>query len=313
MQPQFQVARSRLALTLIELIVVIAVMAILLGLTLVLFPRLQDSQRVAKGADVLQGQLFLAKQMALRDQMPYGVRLIPDPADGLIHQLQLIEQPLPFTSGVVTSVSSTATPTTPPSYQVTLSAAFATGTIQTGDFLDLTPNDCYTEPNSTHALHYIVSAHPPNTLLVLTQPILPSPVPAELALPYRVIRSPRPALGINSVSLPDDVVIDCPLSASHPAAPPGWAWPVGSLGLPPAGPQDILFAPSGKALGTRGGHGKVILWLYDPTNGTPEQALVAVHELTGCITAQPVNINRSLGVPPGNPYWFVQDGRTSGM
>src|SRR5437773_570835 len=90
----------RPAFTLVELIVAILVVAAIAGLIVGLVPRLQDSQRVSKGADTVQGYLFLAKQVALRDQQPRGVRfLLSNPAqggDGLVHSLQLIEQPASF-------------------------------------------------------------------------------------------------------------------------------------------------------------------------------------------------------------------------
>src|SRR5215467_6354183 len=92
----------RSAFTLVELIVVIGILAALAALIVLIVPRLQDSQRVAKGADVLQGQLFLAKQMALRDQQPRGVRLIQGPNAGQYTSVQLIEQPLAYSVGQAT-------------------------------------------------------------------------------------------------------------------------------------------------------------------------------------------------------------------
>src|SRR5262245_28911603 len=121
----------RPAFTLVELIVVIAIIAGLAALIVLIFPRLQDSQRVAKGGDVLQGQLFLAKQMALRDQLPRGVGLLLGPTAGQYTSLQLVEQPLPYTVGQATGIAnfgnniytnSTASTTPPGKYDIQFTA-----------------------------------------------------------------------------------------------------------------------------------------------------------------------------------------------
>jgi prepilin-type N-terminal cleavage/methylation domain-containing protein len=328
----------RSAFTLVELIVVIGILAALAALIVLIFPRLQDSQRVAKGADVVQGQLFLAKQMALRDQAPRGLRFIPDPNDQLIHSVQLIEQPLPYNVGTVTSIN-TATNV------VTLSvlvANFASGTIQQGDFLDLyAAGDSYTS-GTPHAMHYIssVSSNAQGfvTLTLATTPTGTIQTPCT----YRVVRSPRPMVGINPLNLPEDVVVDWSLAAykpsppnpppptvQHPAPCPTVAAGQGAFGslnlnLSPSGTLDILFDTSGSVLGVPGA-GKIVLWVYDSTTGwtyntitglsiapvsaspgTPEQILVAVYTRTGSIVAQPANTG-------GSPYSFITDGNTSGM
>src|SRR5436305_1816449 len=99
------VPRRRPSFTLVEMIVVIAIIALLAALAVLILPALQNNQRVASGADAVQGQLFIAKQMALRDQQPRGVRLIP--GNNGFTSLQLIEQPAPYTNGAVYGASAT--------------------------------------------------------------------------------------------------------------------------------------------------------------------------------------------------------------
>ena len=89
----------RPAFTLVELIVAMAVIAVLAGLAVLIFPRLQDSQQASKAAEQVQGTYFAARLMAMRDQLPRGVRLVPTlDTDGVyrVHQLQYIEQPAYF-------------------------------------------------------------------------------------------------------------------------------------------------------------------------------------------------------------------------
>src|SRR5207253_1960644 len=69
--------QRRTAFTLIELIVVIAIIAVLAGMVYMIGPVLQRSQAASRGAEMVQSQLFNAKQIALRDKALYGIRLLP--------------------------------------------------------------------------------------------------------------------------------------------------------------------------------------------------------------------------------------------
>jgi prepilin-type N-terminal cleavage/methylation domain-containing protein len=331
--------RSRLsprpAFTLVELVVVIGIVLVLAALTIMIFPRLQDSTRVAKGADVVQGQVFLAKQLALRDGLPRGVRLIQDPSDNLVHSLQIIEQPMPYLTGQVTGISAFPPPPGQTSWLVQFGQDpktgvwpdFSNGVVQGGDYLDMhAGGDSYTT-SLPHAMHVITGVINPTYIpgATPTYPTLsiafdnspnstwnPTTGATAMTFPclYQIVRQPRPMVGVNAVTLPTDVVVDCPLAPSHPALGT-------SLGLPSSGNQDILFDPSGKVLGSAGTNGKVVLWVYDWTTGNgvpagtqpgaPEQTLVAVFTRTGNIVAQPVNVSGT------DPYANVKDGATSGM
>lgn len=86
---------QRPAYTLIELMVVVGLIVLLATLTVaVANSSLVDSYKVVGGADRLSGWLITAKQRALRDKTPVGVRLIRD-ADNpnFCRQAQLVEMP----------------------------------------------------------------------------------------------------------------------------------------------------------------------------------------------------------------------------
>jgi prepilin-type N-terminal cleavage/methylation domain-containing protein len=288
------------AFTLVELIVVIAVIAALAALVVLLFPRLQDSQRVAKGADVLQGQLFLAKQMAARDQLPRGVRLIQGPNAGQYTSVQLIEQPLSYAVGQATGAANPSTYMAS-GYDVKFNTTqqpapnFGNNTVQVGDYLDLSPAlDSYTLGTYPRAMHVITAVNFNNmtsdwVLTIATQPssTLYGVSATNATMPgqpwnYRVVRSARAMVAQQPVSLPEDVAITLPTGSA----------------------TDILFDPSGVVLGS--GPGKFVYLLQDPTGGTPEQTLVAVFSRAGNIMAQPI-------APGADPYLYIKDGSTSGM
>jgi prepilin-type N-terminal cleavage/methylation domain-containing protein len=333
----------RRGLTLVELLVVIAIAVGLAGLAVLVFPRLQDSQRSAKGADIVQGQLFIAKQMALRDQQPRGIRLlstgtffIPVVVNGVtvnvpqFDQLQLIEQPPAYTNGVVQNpavVPNAQWPVDPnngwfivtflPDPTSGATADFSTGAVLPGDLLDLSAaNDSYTV-NAPGGMHIIMkvqaaTATTPPMVWVLTQPQI-SYTGSPLPFYYRIIRSPRPLTGQKPVSLPNGIVVD---AASTSLAYAGKKPVVGSLITADTdGNFDFLFDPSGKMLRASGTQGKAVLWVKDVSGNAfdADQTLVAIYTRTGLITAQPVNLNPAIGPPNLYYYAFVTDGATSGM
>jgi hypothetical protein len=86
---------QRAAYTLIELMVVVGLIVLLATLTVaVANSSLIDSYKIVGGADRISGWLLTAKQRALRDKTPVGVRLLRDTENpNFIRQAQLVEMP----------------------------------------------------------------------------------------------------------------------------------------------------------------------------------------------------------------------------
>jgi prepilin-type N-terminal cleavage/methylation domain-containing protein len=125
--------RPRAAFTLVEMLVVLTIILVLAALSVTLIPTVGEKQRVGNGAGQLQSWLSIARQWALRDQVPTGVRLllptqplVNQPGFVLATQVQYIQQPDPFTGGYVTITLGTpqGAPLIPPAAQsFTLTAA----------------------------------------------------------------------------------------------------------------------------------------------------------------------------------------------
>src|SRR5262245_32805075 len=83
--------RTRRGITLVELLVVLAIMTALFGLVAAVAPRFGDRQRPSRGAAQLQSWLTLARNRALRDQRPRGIRMpsIPNNAGGYAYITEL--------------------------------------------------------------------------------------------------------------------------------------------------------------------------------------------------------------------------------
>src|SRR3954462_15967485 len=86
--------RTRRGFTLIELLVVLSIMVALFAIVAAIGPRFAERQRVNRGASQVQGWLLIAKQRALRDYAPRGIRLQHGPQ--YITPLQHVEQAEPY-------------------------------------------------------------------------------------------------------------------------------------------------------------------------------------------------------------------------
>ena len=105
---------GRRGFTLVELLVVMALIAVLAALTIAFFPNAASSARESRAAVQVQSWLNIAKQRALRDQAPRGLRLwiVPPPGaivTGIVPILnavtdcQYLEQPEDYSVGAIQS------------------------------------------------------------------------------------------------------------------------------------------------------------------------------------------------------------------
>src|SRR4051812_40792408 len=89
--------RTRRGVTLIELLIVLALLATLATLIIAAAPRFGERQRATQGAALLQSVLNLPRQRALRDGRPVGIRLPsqgpPNPTPFYVRELLYIEMP----------------------------------------------------------------------------------------------------------------------------------------------------------------------------------------------------------------------------
>jgi prepilin-type N-terminal cleavage/methylation domain-containing protein len=125
---------TRRAFTLVEMIVVIAIVVILAGLAVLLIPQLQDNQHVVSAADQLSGTLLLTRQWARRDQLPRGVRLnLALDSAGLmrVHTIQIMEQPDYFVSSPTMAIIGMTNPNGAPDPGGNLPNTFLAGGIIT--------------------------------------------------------------------------------------------------------------------------------------------------------------------------------------
>jgi type II secretory pathway pseudopilin PulG len=325
-----------------ELIVVMALILFLAGLTLLFWPDMSDQQRAPRGAMTVQQTLLNARNRALRDQAPRGVRLnrMKDPNTNqytdLVQTLQYLEQPDdfvvqpgvrkdPFDATRFLPVRRLYTPGAPPNLsQLTLEdpdagapsvTNFSGGAGADQSLWPVQPGD-YLEVNGGR-VYQITAVSADGNTLTLASP-LPVAVPqaasgqvGQSISNYRIIRAPRPS-SEDPVALPADIVVDLSTNATYGNPLPIRTVVVDPTTTPPTTRTfvDILFAPSGAVVGQGTAGDALFLWVRDSqqpdaTKGDP--TLVAVQVRTGAILAYQVD------TVSGNPYTFARSGRASGL
>lgn len=215
----------RSGFTLVELLVVIALIAVIASLGLLMFPGYSEREQVASGASRLQGAFNAAKTRALLDRAPRGVRLLPDEdpsvATLFYTQIQFLEQPEDFgdTNSFVTS---------PDGQTLNFINADLSGGDTTGNPSNWpVQNRDYIQIGGSGLMHQLINVGANSALLLPT-----SNLPSKITTPatFRIVRQPR-VQADETLRMPANVGIDMNASRDIPFT---------------AGqPLDIMFAPSG--------------------------------------------------------------------
>jgi len=299
--------RSRLAkrkgITLLELLVAMTLILVLASLTVLFMPNISEQARAARGGVMLQGWLNDAKQRALRDQGPRGLRLFID-SDSMVgsriivKKFQYVEQPDDYVVGQIQTMGY-GTPT-PDTTKVVLSVSLNVDAdpnnwaVQTGDYLEVLGGG---------TVHRII-VDPSNGNLIALQSPLPYAIGPTSS--FRIIRSPRPT-GDELLELPDQVGVDITQNVTYTRQP-------GDFTLP--GYFDVLFAPSGEVITSGVTRATLDFWVRDYNSSTDPLAgdptILAVYVRSGAVAAHPPATMPAAPPPNWTPYAYVEDGRSSG-
>jgi prepilin-type N-terminal cleavage/methylation domain-containing protein len=315
----------RWAFTLIEMLVVIALILILLTIAAAMFPRFAENHRIVKGADQLQGWLLNAKQRALRDRLPTGVRFLIE--QGVVKEMLYVQQVEDYTAGRFVALQQPFTD--PRGFVCNFQGVDFRGpglrddapenwTVQAGDYLEFFGGGLVREiwwvPDATRVYIPPTSTPPPQT-------------PPTGTSSYRIIRQPRPVAGESPLTLPQNIVID-PRPIRSQDVPLRRVYFAGQAGSPTNNPRparefaEILFAPGGGVVGKgTTSRENIILWVRDVTkDDSPLESaplLVSIHIRTGLISVHPVDPTSGNQFLPPDPrctwFNFTRDGRSSGL
>src|SRR2546429_698108 len=98
--------RPRGGFTLVELLVAIGLLLVLMTLAILIIPSINNAQQATQAGTQLQQWLEIAKQSAMRDRAPRGIRLLPGKGTSATVQvtdLEFLEQPPDLYLGSVTT------------------------------------------------------------------------------------------------------------------------------------------------------------------------------------------------------------------
>jgi len=292
------------------MLVVITIILAISALAYAVFPK-QSDRKMTYGADRLQAWLLSAKQQAKRDQRATGLRLIPNAAgiNTLIYVQQLDDfaPPDPAT-GLPSTCTCAGTALVTFNQAGILLGNFAAGgqiqgNAQTGGDLAPVSSGDYIEFYRGGSVYQIASVAASGTTLTLTGN---GPITGAAAS-YRIIRQPRPLMGQEDLTLPDDIIIDftnVPSGSTPKSVVPTRAVLDSTTSVPTLF-SEIVFGPAGNVIGQNSGQDKVYLWLTDST-GVAQPLILALQVRTGLVGVHPVG-------SAGNEYQFAKDGRSSGM
>jgi prepilin-type N-terminal cleavage/methylation domain-containing protein len=304
MYTTIKIANRRDAFTLIEMLVVIAIIITLAALAAAFAPRIDDNQKLTRAVDNLEQWLLTAKMRAKRDRLATGLRFVQAPGDapGTYSQFQYIQQPEPL-SGSFTSGGSLGP------YLVSAGG----GTVTFGN-VDFTlggvpyPNQWLVQPGDYLEINgggvfLINGVTSPTTLTLNTTSGYASSL--NITTPttnFRILRQPRILIGEEPLTLPNNY-------AANFGNIPGTTSPGCNVLPGPSGNYEILFSPTGAVIGTNAG--TPILWIsvWDTTMETLDPnrvGIVGIQARSGFIGAYGVSLS-------GNPFLFVQTARESGL
>jgi prepilin-type N-terminal cleavage/methylation domain-containing protein len=312
----------RPAFTLVELLVVIAIIGVLAGLAIYFVPSIQTSERAARGGANLQSWLQAARQRAIRDQAPRGLRILFDPTTGLASKCQYLEQPDDLGSGRYwdsknsrwMSLALHASPDSQlnkvwvkdsdgnPAFN--FGANFSVDpTVQAGDYLEL---DGVALPRFIFNTEQSDKTKPIFDMLVLASN-LPEGLTNKVTN-FRISRAPR-VTGDETIDLPKSVVVDGKTNGYYAGSGLTFleALPADALGN-----LDIMFSPTGSVLQGKFSKQHIVLWLRSTDEDSVpltvptdyfrgEPTLIVIYINSGLVAAYPVNSGNVT-----NPYDLVK-------
>ena len=325
-----QGARTRTAMTLVELLVVMAIIVIFTAMTAAFYPANQADRELSRFSNTVQSALLSARNRAKADRLPTGIRFYDSDANGKVDSVVLIQKPAPldaYTVGIApnpSSLSANIVERTPMSgifdaYITFPNITFANpfpnlNIINPGDFVALDSGDVA----KIDSLIQPTMANPnPNTVYSAFGSYSSGFSSSLAGLPtkFKVYRSAVELSGDTPFELSN--IIDIFFGPSSLSVVP--------VSVTVAGAYDIIFNPDG-SLNNSTSEVYLHLHNFEAFIGTApsysdgnfsRDAILAVRKMSGSIgvyeVGLPIDFANRTDITKHNPILFAKDPRNKGI
>ena len=308
-----QGARTRTAMTLVELLVVMAIIVIFTAMTAAFYPANQADRELSRFSNTVQSALLSARNRAKAERLPTGIRFYADPNSlNKVGSVVLIQKPAPLDAY---AVGGGGNPPVAGSLTVTLSGvnvaniAFPNNypvqnVLNYGDFIvldsgDVAKIDGMTNPTTVYSASGSYSSGFSSAL-------------TDLPTKFKVYRGAIELSGDTPFELSNIIEIQIPNTPRYPL-PNSFTqasyYPPQPVSPTPVNPPlyfEIIFNPDG-SLNNSSSEVYLHLHNFEAVAGDySRDAILAVRKMSGSIGVYEVG-------PTGAPYQFAVDPRNKGI
>jgi len=297
---------KRIAMTLVELLVVMAIIVIFTAITAAFYPANQADRELSRFSNTVQSALLSARNRARTERLPTGIRFYADPnSTSKVGSVVLIQKPAPldgYAVGITPnpgSLSANSIERTPPPMSgifdvyITFPNNYPIqNVLNYGDFIALDSGDVA----KVDGLIQPTMANP-NTVYSLSGSYSSGFSSALTALPtkFKVYRSPVELSGDMPFELSNIIEILGPGAGSFSTA------------------SDIIFNPDG-SLNNSSTDVYLHLHNFEAVSGNySRDAILVVRKMTGSIGVYEVGPVDFVNPSNHNPYLFAKDPRNKGI
>ena len=346
-----QGARNRTAMTLVELLVVMAIIVIFTAMTAAFYPANQADRELSRFSNTVQSALLSARNRAKAERLPTGIRFYDSDANGKVDSVVLIQKPAPLDAyavggggnpPVAGSLTVNIVERTPVPMPGGIFDAYITfpntypvqNNIKVGDLIvldsgDVAKVDEFVTPQTTTYPNTIrsygganpISGNPPNYIDVtksyssgFSSALTVSPTK------FKVYRSPVELSGDTPFELSNIIEIQMPNTVGSPLDSFTLAnYFLATLSTNRVYPSymDIVFNPDGSLNNSTA---EVYLHLHNfeaLAGDYSRDAILAVRKMSGSIgvyeVGQPIDFTNPNDITKHNPNLFAKDPRNKGI
>jgi prepilin-type N-terminal cleavage/methylation domain-containing protein len=304
-----QGAKKRTAMTLVELLVVMAIIVIFTAITAAFYPANQADRELSRFSSTVQSALLSARNRAKAERLPTGIRFYADPnSPTKVGSVVLIQKPAPLDGLSFGGVGVTETPANSGVFLVTFATPLVSGTgdkiLTGGDYIVLNTGETARFSGNVGTNQMQLDSLNTNTGFVSKLQTNPQG--------YKIFRGAIDLSGDTPFELSNIIEIQIPSTLRFPL-PSSFTqasfFPPQPLAPAPANPPlyfEIIFNPDGSLNNSTS---EVYLHLHNfefLANDSSRDAILAVRKMSGSIGVYEVG-------PTGAPYQFAFDPRNKGI